>query len=141
MRRIAALALFALILTVSGCATAVNLSGYSGIYGGTRINAEILADNIDEDTKLLTGGTVQGHSEVVSPVFVCACLIDLPFSVVADTLTLPWTVFAELRRIAVPKEGTDTQAEFDEFWLGVQAAAPSASNRDAPAAKSTAVPR
>jgi uncharacterized protein YceK len=76
------------LVTFSGCGTAANLispcHGAPGaVYGGVRADLSRIGNG--------------------SPGDAIAGVIDLPFSAVGDTLTLPLTVRAQASRSAAPK--------------------------------------
>jgi uncharacterized protein YceK len=89
-----------------GCGTAVNLrEGERKLYGGVRVDAQAAAKGLVYSV----GGTVSPDGgpdgvprddlpglEVLLGV---VAWIDLPFTLVGDTLTLPWTVTAEVKRL------------------------------------------
>jgi len=97
------LAILATLSTLGGCATYGSLGGADGakVYGGTRLDATIIADG------LAPAPEIAKSSEVERPVWVwaaCCGLVDLPFSVLADTALLPITV-----PLAFRENGTEAQ--------------------------------
>lgn len=104
-----------LIAALSGCGTAVNCLSFSGrppraIYGGVKQDAQSGADHLAEafarscptfsplpdnnpslGTQLLTRSFCAGCG-------LCMLAVDLPVSAVADTLTLPVTIPAALKK-------------------------------------------
>lgn len=87
MRRLALfLAPFTILL--SGCATAANLFYFHEEEGGKRMYGGVIAD-----LGAIRESATQGRARPIA----CAAL-DLPFSFVGDTLTLPVTFCAELSR-------------------------------------------
>ena len=88
--------LFSLLLViVSGCGTCANTlwlrpeEGGSRIYGGVRLGVETASEAVSRP--------YDAEDDLVDR---CQCIIlptlDMPFSLVGDTLTLPWTVSAWL---------------------------------------------
>lgn len=76
---------------LGGCATADNLAGKGDcrIYGGARLDGTLIAEGFQRDSALAKTQAVE------RPVLVgegCCGLVDLPLSLVADTITLPITV-------------------------------------------------
>jgi uncharacterized protein YceK len=97
------LVLAAALAGLGGCATAVNLGAPDGcrVYGGTRVDAALVAEGFAPDADAAKKNNVE------RPVLVweaCCGLIDLPLSMVADTVLLPITV-----PLAVQKLGADSQ--------------------------------
>ena len=87
------LALLALLPGL-GCATAFNLSrGHDKmmVYGGTQ-------EDVSATAVVLWGPKPPSKLPEVERAFACLCTIDLPFSVVADTITLPITVPVSIYR-------------------------------------------
>jgi uncharacterized protein YceK len=104
-----------LFAALSGCGTAVNCLSFSGsppreIYGGVKQDAQSGTDHLAEafsrscpsfsplpdnspslGTKLMTRSFCAGCG-------LCMLAVDLPVSAVADTLTLPVTIPAALRK-------------------------------------------
>lgn len=85
-----ALFLFLLLIHISGCATIISQSdghdndalmcdpeqGFSTIYSGTKLDAHCLYINADNAALF--------------------CFLDLPLSLVADTIILPYTIYSEV---------------------------------------------
>ncbi len=89
---------FALLIAavaISGCGTLFQGHEDSGpaIYGGIRFDVQSIAQAEDAVDVLLM-------------------LTDLPFSLVADTVILPWSVYNE-----IDKGGIDTKS-LREIWFG-----------------------
>jgi uncharacterized protein YceK len=86
MRSRATICLLAgLVVALNGCATAWNLKEEGQVYGGMR--REIVA------VPYLIGGSSGTKSDNgFSQVLAMCALLDLPFTAVADTLTLPYTI-------------------------------------------------
>jgi len=104
--RILAFTIFALAMVTSciGCGTFLNFSrvdpqtrsrSHPKIYGGTRLDGTAIA-----------GGTVMGFSPVT-----IAGIVDMPFSAVGDTVTLP-VVIAMQRRDKQKSAGTEYDASY-----------------------------
>lgn len=95
---------FLWVCTLGGCGAALNLSGEKRIYGGALLDAGAFTLGVCEGV-----GVTAEHLGVIEPqrrypvadpltwmwVSICAAF-DLPFTLVADTATLPWTVHAAL---------------------------------------------
>jgi uncharacterized protein YceK len=84
---------------LAGCATSNALSGKDGspVYGGTRLDAQIVAENLSPDPKAVRDNRLE------RPVMVWAAmcgLADMPLSAVADTVLLPVTVPVALSKPA-----------------------------------------
>jgi uncharacterized protein YceK len=97
---------------LGGCATYGSLGGKDGakVYGGTRLDATIIADGLAPASEVAKSPVLE------RPVLVwaaCCGLVDLPFSVLADTALLPLTVPLAFRengteaQTAGPTSGTD----------------------------------
>jgi uncharacterized protein YceK len=91
------------ISALSGCGTMVgNLGGlahhHNEIYGGVRVDGDALKEHM-QDREWLAAGVA---------------LLDMPFSAVADTLTLPITVKATLAGEAGEREVVPLPASPDE---------------------------
>ncbi len=77
-----------LILILSGCATMTETfedrshCGVSRVYCGTRVDAMVIAAATDE-----SAGVIRAFWPIA--------LVDLPLSLVADTLLLPYTTFMD----------------------------------------------
>lgn len=87
-----AVAMLALGLSCSGCFNLMyhgDGPGADGVYVGTRADSLALAAAVTGE--LLPDPTV---SVLVSPVF----MLDWPFEVVADTVTLPYDIYKECTR-------------------------------------------
>jgi len=89
------------VIGAAGCGTMIgNVGGmspdhYMDIYGGVQIDLESAAKHFNQSPSDVREGLEQACGT--------ACvLVDLPLSVVADTLTLPFTIDATLRGKAVP---------------------------------------
>jgi len=88
--RLAPIAL-AVLPFLGGCATSGSLTGKDGcqVYGGTRLDATIISESLAGDSELAKTESIE------RPVLLwaaCCGLVDLPFSVVADTVLLPITI-------------------------------------------------
>ena len=101
MSRRAAVLLVCLFPFVAGCATCLSQGAFFAgrapdnmwdaeavIYGGTRIWIGALCNISDS----------WGHDPLASAVFVALGLLDLPLSIVADTVLLPVTAVEHLTR-------------------------------------------
>ena len=96
MGRLRTLGLAIVLLISGGCGTLINLSG--GLpdsctvypYGGTLVDGAGVVGSVNMLYELGTGQAVTDNG-IMIPLGVLAA-VDLPFSILADTLTLPWTV-------------------------------------------------
>ena len=100
----------AVLLTLMplGCATALNLQekatpgvggGEKRPFGGVRTDLEVCAASLFNPPLLPLGGL---------------CLVDLPLSAVADTVTLPYTVSVTAKRIlttSAPEAGMKEEGQ------------------------------
>jgi uncharacterized protein YceK len=83
-------------LPLAGCGTFGNVcwlnreEGGQRVYGGVRAEVEILQASEG------TSGSTWVNSDDHRRKEVLWCLLDLPFSVIGDTLTLPVTVYAAM---------------------------------------------
>jgi uncharacterized protein YceK len=76
--------------TMVGCGTVQNLqSGECASYGGVAADLGV-CQNIQEG-KIGVEGWVPGEWVFLGAVYCCR-IADIPFSAVADTLSLPWTL-------------------------------------------------
>jgi uncharacterized protein YceK len=85
------LAVLIMIPTVGGCATYGSLTDKDGckVFGGTRLDATIISENLGPDPADVRKKGIE------PPVMVwaaCCGMIDMPFSLLADTVMLPVTV-------------------------------------------------
>ena len=71
-----------LLCTSSGCGTMTNLTGADALVLGPPPNRPF--GGVDRDVKGISAGTV-----VTSAIQA----IDLPFSLIGDIITLPWTIY------------------------------------------------
>jgi uncharacterized protein YceK len=71
-----------MLCALSGCGTMENLSGNGGVYGGVRDDASIIAG-------CLTPGEKETGNPAADLVVATLLLVDLPLSVIGDTVTLP----------------------------------------------------
>jgi uncharacterized protein YceK len=94
------------IPVLGGCATYASLAGQDGskVYGGTRLDATLISESLSPDSE------VAKSDKIEHPVLVweaCCGLVDMPFSLVADTVLLPVTVPLALGRSA--PESSDSE--------------------------------
>jgi uncharacterized protein YceK len=106
-------------LALSGCGTMRNMRGFDdgssttgidalppeSIYGGVRMRTQqvwtlTLAPLLEKDVPF---GMAMAAGMASVPVTLLV-LADMPFCAVADTLTLPWTVNAEVTRLLKPSD-------------------------------------
>ncbi|CAN5545920.1 hypothetical protein BH10PLA2_BH10PLA2_39070 [soil metagenome] len=93
MVKLRSLSLAVVLLASGGCGTALNLvgipdSGETYPYGGTLVEGGAIAGSAVTLYQLGTGEATDGSA---IPLGVLAT-VDLPFTIVGDTLTLPWTL-------------------------------------------------
>jgi uncharacterized protein YceK len=91
------LALLATVAALGGCATATNLGprGEYEVYGGARLDATLMSEGFAPDPDSVK------KNKLERPVLFCeGCygLVDLPISLVADTITLPLTIPASMNK-------------------------------------------
>jgi len=91
-----------LVLSLAGCGTVFNMGagpcaindGYPRIYGGVRIDVTTIAPQL-------------------IPLGFLLALIDFPFTLVGDTITLPWSITATLEH-GKPRRATDAERKARE---------------------------
>lgn len=95
MRR--ALCWMLIALPLAGCATAGDITAKGGpqVYGGTRTDIALIKGDMGPDAD---PADVKKISRSVRAGAACCGLVDLPFSVIADTVMLPVTVPLSARR-------------------------------------------
>jgi uncharacterized protein YceK len=71
-----------MLCALSGCGTMENLSGSGGVYGGVRDDASLM-------TKCLTPEENPNSNRAADLALAAILLMDLPLSLVGDTVTLP----------------------------------------------------
>jgi uncharacterized protein YceK len=81
----------ALVPWVGGCATVGSLSGKDDnkVFGGARLDATLISEGLSSDSK------ASKTQEIERPLLLeeaCCGLVDMPLSIVADTVLLPITV-------------------------------------------------
>jgi uncharacterized protein YceK len=101
------LAVLAAVAPLGGCAATNNLFGKDGrkFYGGTQVDASLMSQGFAQDTD-------DKDQALERPVVVwagCCGLVDMPFSIIADTLMLPVTVPSTLSRPG--KEASEDSSE------------------------------
>ncbi len=92
------LGLLAALPTLVGCASYANLGTEDGwkVYGGTRLDATLISEGF-------APGPEVTRKKVERPVLAmegCCGLVDMPFSVLVDTVLLPVTVPVAIARAA-----------------------------------------
>jgi uncharacterized protein YceK len=114
-----------LLLTVSmiaGCASAMNVTEgelYAGpklVYGGTRLDADLIGHGLYHAVSLEPEKSVNPNPRLDAVLLATSGLLDLPFSLVADTLTLPITCHAAYLRL----QETPVLPEKKRPWLDEQ---------------------
>jgi uncharacterized protein YceK len=91
-----------LVCSACGCGTFMNTVGFTKqpeyqIYGGVRMDVEEVVGGLN--------GTKNDDDAREMALF---CLIDMPFSIFADTLTLPWVIY---RQVSPPKKEASATKE------------------------------
>jgi uncharacterized protein YceK len=91
MRQAYSVVFAAALMVLGGCATASTLTGKNEqkVYGGTRLDATLISEGFSSDSPAAKTAGIE------RPILACEglCgLVDLPLSVVADTVVLPVTV-------------------------------------------------
>src|SRR5581483_10129447 len=92
-------AVLAALCALGGCATSGNLFGKRQdcrLYGGTQTDAALIAGGLHSDSEL---SAQPGMERPVAAWAACCGLMDLPLSLVADTVTLPVTLPVVLSRM------------------------------------------
>lgn len=115
MKRLPAAVTVLCAILVNGCGTVCNFAGgilhpdrEPRVYGGVQRDVEV----IEEMSKPPGLGLSAGKSAAGALVFLGVVLVDPAISFVADTLTLPITLYAEHRReAAYMKSGGGTIVE------------------------------
>jgi uncharacterized protein YceK len=76
---------------LSGCATATNVfkDNDCKVYGGTRVDADLVSSSFGADPKKTRADGVEPSAMALAG---CCGLVDMPFSFIADTVILPITV-------------------------------------------------
>jgi uncharacterized protein YceK len=77
-------------LAATGCGTCANLADHSRIYGGTQLDSTSLLHACKELSHPNEPGELTPKRDAAAALGSC---IDLPFSVMADTFTLPITCY------------------------------------------------
>ena len=86
-----------LVSALCGCGTVLNLQGESQVYGGARNDARAGAGCLAQGLGLTRAEEHDKFSPQVNLAIGACALVDLPFSALADTLTLPVTIAAAFR--------------------------------------------
>jgi uncharacterized protein YceK len=100
-----------------GCGTVMNLSEESRIYGGTLLDTAGCVMGVEasvgcfaETIRMIEPQDRYPITDPLTGMWLSTCAVfDFPFSLVADTITLPWTVPATLSRWA--KEAQEKKDE------------------------------
>jgi len=94
MRRLNVIIAAILLFVVSGCGTIYNVTGHEPWLVGLPPERPIdLFGGLDNDLRWMARGTAPNSS---APLAVVAAAIDMPFSLVGDVVTLPWTAYQSL---------------------------------------------
>ncbi|MBV9125814.1 MAG: YceK/YidQ family lipoprotein [Planctomycetes bacterium] len=88
--------MIAVFPVLSGCATALNIQNDRQIYGGVRTDAIVGPYGLAKGIGFVMIENHEKFSPSTNAMLGACALADLPFSAVADTLTLPVTVPAAL---------------------------------------------
>jgi uncharacterized protein YceK len=92
MRKRAAIFLAAVVFgALSGCGTSLNLDGDSRIYGGVAQDLQVVQERLGEAASPNWPG-MPGSSTAWNLAVGSLALADVPLSLLADTLTLPYTI-------------------------------------------------
>src|SRR6516164_5785276 len=99
------------VLALGGCGTTVNIfaGGPCVPYGGAMIDAEATCGGLAS-----VAGFGEEPGEIDRPTWLllaCGGIVDFPFSILADTATLPITLRSTLEKIRTPKGVTGTTPE------------------------------
>lgn len=93
------LALLLAFLALPGCGSLINLRDEKRVYGGTRFDGIVTASELQ-----LLAGQVPAEKRPGYSMGIAMCWwapFDLPLSIIGDTLTLPVTIPAALRKSKV----------------------------------------
>ncbi|MCR9142221.1 MAG: YceK/YidQ family lipoprotein [bacterium] len=96
---------FVLVLLLSNCSTIMTIAfvDEAGVYSGTRFNAAMVA----------TGpGVGHPHQPIPQNCLFAGGLVDLPFSLVMDTVALPYTIPVSIYESATAEN--DSYADDDQ---------------------------
>ncbi len=86
---------------LGGCGTSLNLDGESRVYGGVVQDFQIAKDRLAQAANSSRPGT-PGSSPAWNLTVSALALVDLPLSLLGDTLTLPFTIPTELECMDEP---------------------------------------
>ncbi len=87
---------------LGGCGTSLNLDGDSRIYGGVVGDFQLARERLAQATNPSWPGT-PGSSPAWNLTLSALALADVPFSLLGDTLTLPFTVPTALEEKGDPE--------------------------------------
>jgi uncharacterized protein YceK len=93
-----------------GCGTSRNLvNDKPKVYGGVRVEIQAVTEPLTESLGLAAKPKSEGDDYLkdLNVIVGIALLVDLPFTIIGDTVTLPWTVTAELKRRVEPGAKTE----------------------------------
>ena len=129
--RLSCLTLATIGLLSAGCGTFSNVvwlapfEGGERVYGGVRVDMDVLQRAASGETGIYQGGK-QVQDSVRQTETILACAFDLPLTAIGDTLTLPYVLWLQANRQAVlgpvtrppnevPDRGPDSQvADYDD---------------------------
>ena len=92
------------VMMLAGCGSAMNVidaENYSApkmVYGGARLDAEMIDHGVHHAVSLEPEKSVNPYPRLDAAMLATSGLLDLPFAVVADTVTLPITGYAAYLR-------------------------------------------
>jgi uncharacterized protein YceK len=101
----------AMLLTMSGCGTmlgnlGLSLAHHNQMYGGVQCDLDACASNLKDLRE-----PSEDKSRVEAALCGAMCVVDLPLSAIADTLTLPFTIKATLDGTACSVKPVDQKQE------------------------------
>ncbi len=120
----------AMALAVSGCGTTINVwaGGNCVPYGGAALDAEAIYCGLAS-----SAGLLEAQGEIDGPTWrllACGGVVDFPFSVLADTATLPITIWSTWEQIRKPKpESEAAPAEEREDRDGLSEKSPASQQK------------
>src|SRR5438046_759677 len=83
------------VVWLNGCGTVLNITDNPdrrGAYGGVQTDAKAFGESC---SYFCGPGREEGPPRYIAPIHALLCLVDLPLSIVGDTVTLPLTLLAE----------------------------------------------
>jgi uncharacterized protein YceK len=101
MRRLLPITLVAMLIPSTGCGTVLNLSNDASPYGGVVLETKLVAEGV-------MAGPAAWTCDITEVSFWPLALVDLPASLVGDTLTLPFSLKAQHERQRAEKAQDST---------------------------------